>query len=236
VDPGLDLPVIASDFALPERSAADDAPSGPAVYRMMSFGDVETWETDDGRSVTFYRKRRQLVRSEDPETSLKATRRWRNWDPLLLCLGRPLSDPPGDDPDGFRKLAWDAHPQWVLQFSGMNRCNASGVVTLQADGPRVDVSKLLIDGIPWQRGGIERARELGMGHVQLNAVEWWLTGNDNEREILLRALRDDPDPASLAALQRILEVAGPAQRRLVLSAIEHRPRQGPVAPDGTRPR
>jgi len=234
--PGADVPAIALDFVLPEAVPEDAAPEGPAVYRMTLKGDVETWVTDDGRAVTFNRKRRQLVRSEAPADPVKATRRWRNWDPLLLCLGPPLADPPGDDPDAFRKLAWDDEPLWVLQFSGMNRCNASGAVTLQAAGTRVDISKLVIDGIPWQRGGLERATELGMGYVQLNAVEWWLTGDDDARQILLRALRDDPDPASLAALQRILEVAGPAERRLVLSAIEHRPRQGPVAPDGTKPR
>lgn len=221
-------PAAEGELSLPEAA--------PGLYRLIVPGEVEIWQSEDSRQVRFDRKRRLLTRSDQPEAPVKAKRKWREWEPLMLCLGRPLADPPAEDEGAYRKLAWDERPRWVLQYSGMNRCSATGVIILEADGPGVDVSGLVIDGLPWPRGGLERARELGMGYVQSQAVEWWLSGSDPEREVLLRTLRDDPDPGSADALYRILEVAGPAERPLVESAIEFRPRQGPVTPTGEAPK
>ena len=213
-----------------------DGPPEPVIYRLIRAGDVELWQSGDGRQVRFDRRRRLLTRPERPEESVKARRKWREWEPLRLCLGGPLADPPADDPGAYRKLIWGERPRWVLQYAGTNLCSATGLVILEADGPGVDVSGLMIDGLPWPRGGLERARELGMGYVQSQAVDWWLSGSDREREVLLRTLRDDPDPGSAEALYRILEVAGPAERPLVESALAFRPRQGPVTPEGEAPK
>jgi hypothetical protein len=220
------VPDLNPDLALP-------AP----VYRLVTPGDVETWMAPGGRTVTFDRKKRKLTRNDGGQGAVrKVPKRWQEWGPLRLCLGAPLADPPAEDPGAFRKLIWEESPYWVLEYSGLNLCNATGVARLQADGQQVDVSDLWIDGLRWHDGGLERAYELGMGHIQASAVEWWLTGTDVSREVLLRTLRDDPDPASEQALRNILEVAGPGERDLVLSALAHRPVAGPRTARGEKPK
>lgn len=135
---------------------------------------VELWRDDQGHTLTLLRAGRTLRPVIDdrvvtpPKGSRRhaATGRWRtHWQTLgsvlPACIEDPLAVPPAGDAAGFRLL--QASPEdlaagrWALHFSGANRCALSGMLLLDATRDHADANALTVDGLPWKRGGRERA-------------------------------------------------------------------------------
>lgn len=69
---------------------------------------------------------------------------------LGACLMDPLGVPPAADPAGSR--GFDGK-DWVLAFTGDNRCGLGGTLRIDATADRADWRLLTVDGTPWSGGG-----------------------------------------------------------------------------------
>ncbi len=119
---------------------------------------------------------------------------------LGVCLGDPLAIPPAGDGGGFRGLhrrgeAW----RWSVHLSGDNRCGLSGHLELDATADRLGANGLRVDGLAWEHGGRERARDRARMWLREDARRRWPTADEAERAALLAALSKDPDAAALVA-------------------------------------
>lgn len=169
-------------------------PPPPPETRIYTFTHqvegVETWTTEGGATVTFDPQNRRL-------DGQRAKRGWGEWsDTLEVCLGKPLDIPPGGDPGGFRKLAWDGtRGHWTLELTGMNRCAMSGRIHLAVKRNHVDVSELVVDGTSWPQGGGEVAVQMLRLELRDRIVDAWPQLPPEEQMSSWRSLERDPDAA-----------------------------------------
>jgi hypothetical protein len=82
---------------------------------------------------------------------------------LATCLGgldgMLLTLPPGGDPGATRGTDGKV---WTLQFSGAGRCALTGALKLWMRTDRADPTGLMVEGLPWRKGGSARAEALLM--------------------------------------------------------------------------
>ena len=126
---------------------------------------AERWQSADGGHHDLLRDGRRLRWADAPDE--KWTARWRRLNGVLaLCVGDPLGSSPAGDPGLVRTLRAVAPPaadnaaRWQLHFSGDNPCRLSGTLELSGRADRAWTRALTCDGLPWARGGAQRAREL----------------------------------------------------------------------------
>ncbi len=206
----------------PATESRDEATTLP--FRLVETGAVQTWRAGDEEAVLDTTTRR-LTRGDQ---TYRARLQWPSWQSLELCLGDPLALPPAGDPAGFRLMAWDPEPTWVLDLSGANRCNATGQVSFRVDADSVNVEALLIDGLPWGEGGRERGRELALQAFRADVLTSWSAASETDRSNALLLLQHDPDPEAESILRALAELA---DHRLhdVERALANRPVQGPAS-------
>ena len=117
---------------------------------------AERWEREDGRRMDLLRVGDVVVAADGAFTW---PARWRrlNGD-LAACAGDPLALPPAGDPGALRILVEEAAgPWWEVSWSGANRCGLTGQLRLRADAETVDATGVIVEGLPWSKGGRERA-------------------------------------------------------------------------------
>lgn len=118
---------------------------------------VETW-AGEGKVWTLFRAG-NAARFEGPEGEVVRAR--AHWSVLAgtlsRCMPDPLALPPAGDPGGDRGFDGD---DWVLVFTGQNRCRLEGTLRFAADADRADFDQLAVNGTPWTRGGRDLADRL----------------------------------------------------------------------------
>lgn len=196
------------------------------VFRRVGAGPPEHWLGTDGQDATFDPRTGALARGDG--TALDGRLRWPGLGTLGMCLGEDvLADPLPADPGAFRKLVWGVEPWWHLALSGMNRCSLDGELVLGAVADRVDPSGLRVEGLPWQRGGRQRAKVILAAGLRAEAERVWPTLDGPARIRLLDLLARDPEPDAAAVLHRLLAISGP-ERANVQAALDRRVPIGPV--------
>lgn len=185
---GIDSPSL-SPSLLGERCAAvnarigGDGPpcavedwGGPGARRVERAGGVLTIDGTPGRTTW---------------TAINGT--------LEGCLGDTLSLPPAADPGATRSMTETA---WVLTFSGQNRCELGGELTLDIDQDHAEWSRLTAGGLPWEKGGRDHAKSTHRARLRALVRDEWGSLSQEEREDALRALAEDPHPEAKTLLKR----------------------------------
>lgn len=197
------MPVRASDA--PPFEGARDLLGRCAELRPCA---AELWRDDVGGELRLLR-RGDEIEVEAPLLPLPPSPwrgEWRSLQGTLgACLGDPLGDRFGDDPVGRRELrVEEGSPLWVITLGGDNRCQLTGELKLALNRDRADTRGLAaLDAggraQPWSDAGRRVARVRLVAFVRDHAEALYAAAEEEERALLVRHLRADPELAPLAA-------------------------------------